>query len=200
METMKKLKWSIIILAAAYIVLGVVLIIYPGKTMNVISYILAATLIIFGTVNLIQYMRTDALEVFNKYDLVIGFSAIIGGVLIILNVERFEHIINIALGFMVTISGILKFQNSINLLRLKSNLWTMPFGMAIINIVFGVILLINPFAAEMFLILLGIGFIYSGISDIIVTVMISSALSKITDVANTNQQAAQQPVQQDQAQ
>ena len=180
METVKKIKWSIIILAVAYIILGVVIIISPGKTLNIFSYILAATLIIFGTVNLIQYMRTDAMEVFNKYDLVIGFSAIIGGVLIILNVDKFQDIILIALGFMVTISGVLKFQNSINLLRLKANNWQVTFGMAIINIVYGIILLINPFAIELFLILLGIGFVLSGLTDIIVTVMISSTLSKIT--------------------
>ena len=180
MEAVKKVKWSIIILAVAYMVLGVVIIISPGKTLNIFSYILAATLIVFGTINLIQYMRTDAMEVFNKYDLVIGFSSIIGGVLIIINVDKFQNIILIALGFMVMISGILKFQNSVNLMRLKASNWHITFGMAIINIVFGVILLINPFAIELFLVLLGIGFIFSGLTDIIVTLMISSTLSKIS--------------------
>ncbi len=198
MESVKKIKWSIIILAVAYMVLGVVIIISPGKTLNIFSYILAATLIVFGTINLIQYMRTDAMEVFNKYDLVIGFSSIIGGVLIIINVDKFQNIILIALGFMVMISGILKFQNSVNLMRLKANNWHITFGMAIINIVFGVILLINPFAIELFLVLLGIGFIFSGLTDIIVTLMISSTLSKISASlqapAPVSQDAAQ-PVQ-----
>ena len=195
MEAVKKIKWSIIILAVAYMVLGVVIIISPGKTLNIFSYILAATLIVFGTINLIQYMRTDAMEVFNKYDLVIGFSSIIGGVLIITNVDKFQNIILIALGFMVMISGILKFQNSVNLMRLKANNWHITFGMAIINIVFGVILLINPFAIELFLVLLGIGFIFSGLTDIIVTLMISSTLSKISASLQ-----APAPVSQDEAQ
>ncbi len=195
MEAVKKIKWSIIILAVAYMVLGVVIIISPGKTLNIFSYILAATLIVFGTINLIQYMRTDAMEVFNKYDLVIGFSSIIGGVLIIINVDKFQNIILIALGFMVMISGILKFQNSVNLMRLKANNWHITFGMAIINIVFGVILLINPFAIELFLVLLGIGFIFSGLTDIIVTLMISSTLSKISASLQTPA-----PVSQDEAQ
>ena len=198
MEAVKKVKWSIIILAVAYMVLGVVIIISPGKTLNIFSYILAATLIVFGTINLIQYMRTDAMEVFNKYDLVIGFSSIIGGVLIIINVDKFQNIILIALGFMVMISGILKFQNSVNLMRLKASNWHITFGMAIINIVFGVILLINPFAIELFLVLLGIGFIFSGLTDIIVTLMISSTLSKISaslQAPATVSQDAAQPVQ-----
>ena len=198
MEAVKKIKWSIIILAVAYMVLGVVIIISPGKTLNIFSYILAATLIVFGTINLIQYMRTDAMEVFNKYDLVIGFSSIIGGVLIIINVDKFQNIILIALGFMVMISGILKLQNSVNLMRLKANNWHITFGMAIINIVFGVILLINPFAIELFLVLLGIGFIFSGLTDIIVTLMISSTLSKISaslQAPATVSQDAAQPVQ-----
>ncbi|HAK58314.1 MAG TPA: hypothetical protein DCP06_04980 [Lachnospiraceae bacterium] len=182
MEFLKQLKWSIIVLALAYVVLGVVLILYPVQTQTAVTYILAIALIAMGIINLIQYARLDATALVNSYDLVIGFSGIIGGILIIINVEKFAQMLWIALGFMVLISGVLKLQSSVNLMRLKSTSWHIPFALALINIVFGVIMLINPFSDELFLIMLGIGFIFSGVTDIIVTLMVSARLKTVTDI------------------
>ncbi|MBR1874152.1 MAG: DUF308 domain-containing protein [Eubacterium sp.] len=182
MEFLKQLKWSIIVLALAYVVLGVVLILYPVQTQTAVTYILAIALIAMGIINLIQYARLDATALVNSYDLVIGFSGIIGGILIIINIEKFAQMLWIALGFMVLISGVLKLQSSVNLMRLKSTSWHIPFALALINIVFGVIMLIDPFSDELFLIMLGIGFIFSGVTDIIVTLMVSARLKTVTDI------------------
>ncbi|MBO6108188.1 MAG: DUF308 domain-containing protein [Eubacterium sp.] len=182
MNILKQLKWSAIILAVAYIVLGVVFFMFPSETRTVFSYILAIALIVFGIVNLIQYARLDQTALINSYDLVIGFSAIIGGILIIINIEKFSNLILIVFGFMVLVSGVVKLQSSVNLMRLRSGAWHIPFSLALLNIVFGVIMLINPFALDVFFILLGIAFIYCGITDIIVTVMVSVRIKHVTDL------------------
>ncbi len=179
----KQLKWSIIVMAIAYIVLGVVLIMYPSQVQKLISYILAFALIAMGIVNLIQYTRLDTNQIVNSYDLVLGFSTMIGGILIIINVERFEQLVLIVMGFMILVSGVMKLQSSVNLMRLRSTSWQVPFAMAMIGIVYGIIMLINPFGAGgFFFAMMGIGFILSGITDIIVTVMFSARLKKVTDL------------------
>ena len=180
---MKQLKWSIIVMAIAYIVLGVVLIMYPSQVQKLISYILAFALIAMGIVNLIQYTRLDTNQIVNSYDLVLGFSTMIGGILIIINVERFEQLVLIVMGFMILVSGVMKLQSSVNLMRLRSTSWQVPFAMAMIGIVYGIIMLINPFGAGgFFFAMMGIGFILSGITDIIVSVMFSVRLKKVTDL------------------
>lgn len=180
---MKQLKWSIIVMAIAYIVLGVVLIMYPSQVQKLISYILAFALIAMGIVNLIQYTRLDTNQIVNSYDLVLGFSTMIGGILIIINVERFEQLVLIVMGFMILVSGVMKLQSSVNLMRLRSTSWQVPFAMAMICIVYGIIMLINPFGAGgFFFAMMGIGFILSGITDIIVSVMFSVRLKKVTDL------------------
>lgn len=179
----KQLKWSIIVMAIAYIVLGVVLIMYPSQVQKLISYILAFALIAMGIVNLIQYTRLDTNQIVNSYDLVLGFSTMIGGILIIINVERFEQLVLIVMGFMILVSGVMKLQSSVNLMRLRSTSWQVPFAMAMICIVYGIIMLINPFGVGgFFFAMMGIGFILSGITDIIVSVMFSVRLKKVTDL------------------
>ncbi|MBR6228610.1 MAG: DUF308 domain-containing protein [Eubacterium sp.] len=184
---MKTLKWSIIVLAVAYIVLGVVLIMYPSQVQKLISYLLAIALIAVGIVNLIQYVKLDSTQLIHSYDLCIGFSTIIGGVLIIINVDRFSQLIFIVMGFMILVSGVLKLQNSVNLMRLHSPSWQMPFCLAMVGIVYGVIMLINPFGSgQFFFVMMGIGFIISGITDLIVTVMVSIRLKQVTDLVMTD--------------
>ena len=193
----KQLKWSIIVMAIAYIVLGVVLIMYPSQVQKLISYILAFALIAMGIVNLIQYTRLDTNQIVNSYDLVLGFSTMIGGILIIINVERFEQLVFIVMGFMILVSGVMKLQSSVNLMRLRSTSWQVPFAMAMIGIVYGIIMLINPFGAGgFFFAMMGIGFILSGITDIIVSVMFSVRLKKVTDLIMADTPAGNQGGQQ----
>ena len=65
----------------------------------------------------------------------------------------------------------------------------MAFALAIINIIFGIVLLINPFSADIQKILLGIALIYSGVTDLFVTIAISKKLAEIkTELAVRNEE------------
>lgn len=180
MDFLKQLKWNLILTAIVFIALGVVLIIWPGATMTTICYMLAALLLAVGVVSLVNYLRKDISGIIYRYDLVVGLSAILGGVLVIIKVDKLTELIPVVLGFLVTISGILKMQNSVDMLRLGHGTWHVAFAMAIVNIVLGILLLINPFQTAEFLITcIGIALVYSGITDLYVTIAISRRLSKI---------------------
>ncbi|MFR0848452.1 MAG: hypothetical protein ACLSG9_11210 [Eubacterium sp.] len=95
--------------------------------------------------------------------------------------DKLTDLVPVVLGFLITISGILKLQNSVDLLRLGHGTWHVAFALAIINIVFGVVLLINPFAKEILITLVGIGFVYSGATDLYVTISISRKLAHVEE-------------------
>ncbi len=180
MDLLKQLKWNLILTAIVFIALGIVLIIWPGATMTTICYILAALLLAVGVVSLISYLRKDISGMVYRYDLVVGLSAILGGILVIVKVDKLTELIPAVLGFLVTISGILKMQNSVDMLRLKHGTWHVIFAMAVINIVVGILLLVNPFqTAELLIMCIGIALVYSGITDLYVTISISKRLSKL---------------------
>ena len=180
MNLLKHLKWNLILLAVIFIALGVVLILWPGATMTTICYLLAAMLLAFGVVSLINYLRKDISGIIYRYDLVVGLSAILGGILIIIKVDKLTELIPVVLGFLVTTSGILKMQNSVDMMRLGHGTWHVAFAMAIINIAAGIVLLIDPFeAAQVLIMCLGIALVYSGITDLYVTIAISRRLSQI---------------------
>ena len=180
MSLLKQLKWNLILLAVIFIALGIVLILWPGATMKTICYLLAAMLLALGVASLINYLRKDISGIIYRYDLVVGLCAILGGILVIVKVDKLTDLIPAVLGFLVTMSGILKMQNSVDMLRLGLGTWHVAFAMAIVNIVAGIVLLMNPFeAAQILIMCIGIALVYSGITDLYVTISISRRLSKI---------------------
>ena len=180
MSLLKQLKWNLILLAVIFIALGIVLILWPGATMKTICYLLAAMLLAIGVVSLINYLRKDISGIIYRYDLVVGLCAILGGILVIVKVDKLTDLIPAVLGFLVTMSGIMKMQNSVDMLRLGHGTWHVAFAMAIVNIVAGIVLLMNPFeAAQILIMCLGIALVYSGITDLYVTISISRRLSRL---------------------
>lgn len=179
MQLLKQLKWNLILTALGFIALGVILIIWPTETLKTSCYILAVLLIAIGVVSLISYVRKDITGILYRYDLVVGVSAVLGGVLVILKADQLMDLIPVVLGFLVTISGILKIQNSIDMYRLGHGTWHIAFAMALINIVFGVILLINPFIWEIFIACVGVALVYSGVTDLYMTIVISIRLKNV---------------------
>jgi uncharacterized membrane protein HdeD (DUF308 family) len=180
MSLLKQLKWNLILLAVIFIALGIVLILWPGATMKTICYLLAAMLLALGVASLINYLRKDISGIIYRYDLVVGLCAILGGILVIVKVDKLTDLIPAVLGFLVTMSGILKMQNSVDMLRLGHGTWHVAFAMAIVNIVAGIVLLMNPFeAAQILIMCLGIALVYSGITDLYVTISISRRLSRL---------------------
>lgn len=179
MQLLKQLKWNLILTALGFIALGIILIIWPTETLKTSCYILAVLLIAIGVVSLISYVRKDITGILYRYDLVVGVSAVLGGVLVILKADQLMDLIPVVLGFLVTISGILKIQNSIDMYRLGHGTWHIAFAMALINIVFGVILLINPFIWEIFIACVGVALVYSGVTDLYMTIAISIRLKNV---------------------
>lgn len=124
MKLLKQLKWNLILLAVLFIALGVVLIVWPSATMTSICYILATILVLLGVVFLIGYLRKDVIGIIYRCDLVIGLSLILAGVLVYIKVDKLTDLVPVVLGFLITISGILKLQNSVDLRG-----WTREPGM-----------------------------------------------------------------------
>ena len=93
MSLLKQLKWNLILLAVIFIALGIVLILWPGATMKTICYLLAAMLLAIGVVSLINYLRKDISGIIYRYDLVVGLCAILGGILVIVKVDKLTDLI-----------------------------------------------------------------------------------------------------------
>lgn len=180
MKTLKKIKWNVIISSVIYVALGVILLLWPEKMARNICYVIGVIAVAVGIVNLIDYIRKDYSVDAYRYNLVYGLVFILFGVFVFVKVDTVVSIIPFLLGFAVTISGLLKLQNAVDLVRMKYKGWGAVMIVSVLNIAFGVVLIMNPFDSAMILfICIGIGMIYSGVSDLIATIMLSRSIKSV---------------------
>lgn len=182
MDIFKVFKKESIIAAVLYVIAGLVLIIFPETTAKTIGYVFAGVLIILGIKNIINYFKREIALTFYHNDLVIAAICIIAGITVAVKVEAVVSFIPFILGVFVTISGIIKLQNALNLRRMNNGGSLMVLIMAVINIIIGLMLTFNPFKFVASLIrIIGIGLFLSGVTDIITIIFIGNKMKNYRD-------------------
>ena len=179
---MKKLKGNGLLSAILISLGGIILIIWPGIIADIIANIIAAGVGIIGLVYVIQYCLKDMSKDVYRKDLTIGLVLITFGIILFLNKSIVQNIIPFILGIIVLISGINKVQNAIDLLRLKANNWAVILVFAVINVAFGIILLVQPaWIVKSFFRIIGFALLYSGISDLVAYGVFTKGVGKYTE-------------------
>ncbi|MCM1185251.1 MAG: DUF308 domain-containing protein [Lachnoclostridium sp.] len=169
MKALKELKWDALLKGALYILLGVVAFLIPETMEKTLAYMIAGVLILAGAVSMICYLLRDAKENYYRNDFLYGLMGIALGIIVLYEMELMISLVPVILGIMVLVSGCAKLQDVIDIKRLNSGNWIALLVIAVIDIIFGILLIANPFkAASILFRLIGAGLIFSGITDCVV--------------------------------
>lgn len=167
-DLFKGLKKSVILYSIVVIILGIILILYPNTSTQMICYIIAGLIIFSGVVNLVRYFSTD-FEFSYKYDLFNGILLCVIGLFMIIRSDVVIMMIPLIFGFFLIIDGIVNMRRAFQLKNYQYNYWNIDFILAILLLVLGIIMILNPFAAVMTSVMfIGACFIYDGLLNLIV--------------------------------
>lgn len=179
MEPLKKISWESILTSAVWVLLGGVLIFFPNAVNEMIAYVLAAAMFIVAVIEFYNYFKKDLALHFYRNDLVFGVVALVVGIILLAKKDVVISLVPVALGAMITISGVKKLQNGLDILRLKMDGWKPLLILAAINIIFGVIMIICALeTAKVITILIGVGLVYSGGTDLFSSIWVSKKAKK----------------------
>lgn len=174
---MKEKRTKLIVAAVAYIIIGLILLIFPTLTAKVVAYVFATVMLLAGIYGLISYF-TSRPELTNR-GLYYGLLAILIAIFIYSRIGLVISIVPVLLGFSIALSALMTFQQTIDMLRLKLKGWIPMLVVAILNLVLGILVILNPFASAAALMsIVGIGLLFSGISDIVAILYISDKLKR----------------------
>ena len=166
-------------------VLGIVMIVKPALVMNFICYAIAAVLIILGIVKLVSYAARDIKNAVYGHDFALGVMLIICGVMFVLKADIIQNLVPMIMGLVIVANGIMKLQHAINLMRFKSGSSTFVLIISLVCIAIGAVLLFLPSEVnKLVLIIIGVGFVASGITDIATYIIMSGKLKKRDAEAN----------------
>lgn len=168
---LKQLKWSNILLSIAYIIIGILLIIYPDVSANVISYMIGIGLCVMGIVHLTSYFLADVKTSLNNNSFSIGLVCIIFGLVVIVKRNLIMDLIPFILGLIIITSGLMKVQRSVVASRIHYSAALTYAILGAISIVFGIAIMFflsGETATNILFIVIGCGLVYSGVSDLFV--------------------------------
>lgn len=185
-KMIKHMKWDVILTSLLYVALGIAALVMPGTMIETLGYLIGAFLIVAGAVSMICYLLRDASQNYFRNDFVYGLVGIAIGIIVLYQIENIVKLVPIILGVLVVASGCRKLQDVIDMKRMEYGNWVVMLIFAAANVVFGVVLILNPFEAAMLLErLIGVGLIVSGAADCAIALYFAGKIQKYLDRVQT---------------
>lgn len=167
MKIIEKVKNFNYLLPITYFVFGLIMVIFPKTVTDVINYLVGGLLILFGINYIIIYLNNNKITKYSKYSLTIGIVPIICGVFLICNKVVIMSIIPFVAGMIILMDSFEKMKHAIDLKKLSYDQWWVELVTSVLFIVFGIIIILNPFeVTEMLIRILGIFFLVDCFIDV----------------------------------
>lgn len=181
-KLLQQIKWDAILLSVLYVVLGIVCIVIPDTMVKTLGYLIGVLLIIAGAVSMICYLLRDAHQNYYRNDFVYGLVSIAIGIVVLYRIDRLVELVPMILGILVVGSGCRKLQDVIDMKRMEYGNWVLMLIVAAVNVLFGAVLIFNPFETLVLLFqLVGAGLIFSGVTDCFVILYFAGKIKAYYD-------------------
>ncbi|MDE6737813.1 MAG: DUF308 domain-containing protein [Lachnospiraceae bacterium] len=164
---LKRLKTNIVISAILCVVLGIVLVVWPDLSRQIVCIAIGAVLLISGGVRLAVYFTNKDGSMYAQMSLIAGIVLAVVGVWILMKPDKVLAIIPIIVGIVIVLHGINDLQQAVSLCKDKYDKWWVALVLGLLTIGFGVLLICRPFEAlDTVVMMIGLFLIYDGLSDI----------------------------------
>lgn len=166
-EWIINMKVSYILAAALYIVLGVVLVIWPNTTGDIICTFFGAVLLVYGAITIISFFVHDSRMGAFGFDLMVGILATALAILFLARPEVLLSFLPVALGIYIVIDALLNLKRALEMRRMAYEHWWVILLLSLVSAALGVVVLLRPVSTAALLIrIIGGVFIYTGLSDL----------------------------------
>ena len=169
MEWIKRAKSAYIAVSVIMVILGAVLMLNPGLSMLTLCYLIGGLMVIFGITRLVGYFSKDLFRLAFQFDLALGIFCMLAGIVILVHPNNIMKLLPVIIGLFVTIDGVFKMQTAIDSKRFGLKRWYAILVLAAVTCVFGLLLIIDPFAGgKALMIFFGATMMIDGIQNLCV--------------------------------
>lgn len=180
MNILKNMRKALITSAAVYIILGIIMIIFPAFINDFFSTIVGVLILLFGISQLVIYSSKSSYGGLIKITLGLGIIGTMAGIYILLNPKFITSIIPLISGLIIIINALNKVKQATELKEANYDKWWYTLISAIVLLALGFILIANPFAAvEVIIRTLGIILIVDGLYDIVTVASYSGEVRRV---------------------
>ena len=166
MNYIKSLKVNYSLSAVICVILGIVLLVWPGQSTNVVCMVLGIVLGGFGLIQIILYLATKEKTMVSHSMMMLGVVlAVIGG-WIVLKPETIIKAVPMIVGILIMIHGFHNAVQAIDLKKMQYDNWWVALLLSLLTVALGVVLICNPFTiVDTVVRIIGAFLVYDGLSD-----------------------------------
>ena len=166
-SVLQEQRRSSALVALVTIVLGVVLVVWPDRSVSMICAILGGALLLCGLLYVIGWFAGKRKQSKSVFMIIPGVILAGLGVWLMTSSNTVIALIQYVFGAVVLFHGILDLQAVIALLTQRMSKWWIDLLLALLTLGLGLLILANPFGTfAALVVLIGVALIYDGISDI----------------------------------
>lgn len=185
-DYIKKYEGCSIVVSVLMICLSLFLMFKPLESLEVFTVIFAIIILLSGLGYLISYFTISKESRLFSIDLLLGLVTIISGIMLLVYNKDVINVFPIILGIWIIISNLFKLQLSINLSLFLDNTYLGLVLITILMIIFGLLLIINPFASFMTItVTAGILLLITEVINLIESIYVIIKLNKVKDLSFT---------------
>ncbi|MBO6146064.1 MAG: DUF308 domain-containing protein [Lachnospiraceae bacterium] len=162
---MRNIMWDILM-----IVIGVVLIMFPGTAMDVSIKVIGVLLLVAGATGVILGIKGQG--AYQIYTMSGAVVSIVAGVVCLLQPGIIKSILPLVMGIVILATGILNIVNAFAAKRAGASKWLISLLLAIVTVIMGIVILLNlNGTADLLVSIIGFIFVYNGVSMLIMKIL-----------------------------
>ena len=183
MNLLKKAKAGYLVISILYIVLGICLVAFPDKSLETICLVIGIIALAAGIYKVISSLLQKSRRFSANLDLISGIFSIAAGAILIARPSFITNLFPVIIGIVVIIDSAFKLQTAFELRADRSKHWWSVLLVAAVGLVFGFLLVFNPFEANRIaLIFVGISIIIDGIENLWTVFFVKSLVRKASPI------------------
>ena len=144
----KPFQRAMLITSVIYIVVGLVLIIWPDAARQIIIYAIGTAALLYGGFRIVDFfVRKEHLTGTVQFGVALGIACVLLGLFLIFKVDMIVALLAAVIGVAVIVDSVLRLQIALNLRHIGARYWMILLVTALVTLGFGILLLFNPFTA-----------------------------------------------------
>lgn len=155
------------IYSSGSLILGILLLLWPVSALKVVSYAVGMIIMAGGITSILTQLRGRRRGSVPLWSLFAGTVITLVGGWIFVNPENFASIIPTAIGYLITLSGIINLLETFALSRAHYKKWWVSLFAAVLTIILGLVLVNHAFGIAATMVRIGgIALLFNGISNL----------------------------------
>ena len=166
-EFFQRIKVNFLLASVVYIVLGLVLVIWPHTSSSIICAGFGIFLLLYGAITIISFFVHDSRTGLLRFELILGILFAGLGIFFLVRPDVVLSVLPVVLGVYIVIDALLNLKRALELRRMEHGGWTIYLVLSLITVVLGLVVVFWPMLAGATLVqLIGAALVYSGAADL----------------------------------